>query len=300
MSKFYVMKRIFIQIYFLLIIPCLLVAQVEKPFWLFKDDVTWTFVHYNSVFPAVKDTWKYDSEASICGQKYSRIIFPMFGNDSLFVRNQGNKTFYRTGKNCAKPEYMLYDFDLKLGDTFNLANKVKSKVVQVDSVLQYDKKRKRIVFEYSFPSDKSTTQMTWVEGLGSELNPFYMYHIYPQLADPNQKWVPLCYFQGTASIYKNSSYVNCSLISDTNDNQDLEKEITVSPNPFDNDLTINVLDNNTNLGLSIFDLRGKLLLQRTMSSEITTLELDFLAKGVYFLKIEDLENRKGKTIKIVK
>jgi hypothetical protein len=276
----------------------------EKPFWEFKDGVTWNFVHYNSVFPAVKDTWKYDSEVSLCGQKYSRIIFPMFGKDTLLLRNQGNKTFYRSGKNCAKPEYMLYDFDLKLGDTFNLANryhdKVKSKVTKVDTVFRYDKNRKRIVFEYSFPQDKGKmTEMTWVEGLGSELNPFYIHHIYPQLADPDQEWVPLCYFQGTTMMYKNNNFVNCA-ISATNDNQDLEKEITVSPNPFDNSLTVNVLENNKNLKLNVFDLAGKMLSQSTMSSETATLELDFLAKGVYFLKIEEIESRKSRTIKIVK
>ena len=82
--------------------------------------------------------------------------------------------------------------------------------------------------------------------------------------------------------------------------ESLEKNtaLSVYPNPFVNELTVNYKLQNNNATLTIFNLIGESIYTTTLSENSTQLSLTNFDKGIYFIKIIDGEN--SLTKKIVK
>ncbi|MBQ6082796.1 MAG: T9SS type A sorting domain-containing protein [Bacteroidales bacterium] len=74
---------------------------------------------------------------------------------------------------------------------------------------------------------------------------------------------------------------------------DSESNFLVYPNPGNNELNIVVI-NNTSAKLQMFDFQGRMILEREINDDITTLNTDSWAPGLYFWKIG---NETGKWIK---
>lgn len=89
-------------------------------------------------------------------------------------------------------------------------------------------------------------------------------------------------------------------INALNDIELKENEITVYPNPVQNQLNIKFLNNNwSNLDLTLYDISGKILIHKTVDSINTfdnRLDVSLLKNGLYFLKITS--DRKTITKKI--
>ncbi|MFA4852879.1 MAG: T9SS type A sorting domain-containing protein [Bacteroidales bacterium] len=81
---------------------------------------------------------------------------------------------------------------------------------------------------------------------------------------------------------------------------EVKPSITVYPNPAKNLITITTKQTAIlyNPFLSIYDLKGKLLLQQLLKQEKTELDISGLVKGIYLIKISGVE--KTKVIKFVK
>jgi hypothetical protein len=77
--------------------------------------------------------------------------------------------------------------------------------------------------------------------------------------------------------------------------------ITVFPNPFMNELNIDLGQESNSLDLMIIDLLGNVYLKKTFNNEKQIhFETDFLSKGVYVVKIENNEIGKSYFKKIIK
>jgi hypothetical protein len=77
--------------------------------------------------------------------------------------------------------------------------------------------------------------------------------------------------------------------------------ITVFPNPFMNELNIDLGQESNSLDLMIIDLLGNVYLKKTFNNEKQIhFETDFLSKGVYIVKIENNEIGKSYFKKIIK
>jgi hypothetical protein len=71
------------------------------------------------------------------------------------------------------------------------------------------------------------------------------------------------------------------------------------PIPFTNEFTV-ASNNNQAYQLQLFSLDGKLILEKPLRSNYTTIETSALASGLYFAKILDHQNVLLETKKIVK
>jgi len=76
-----------------------------------------------------------------------------------------------------------------------------------------------------------------------------------------------------------------------------EKSIAVFPNPVTTDLTIQI--ETGSYKVSIYSLLGTLLVDKEISGTIKT-NLQSLAKGIYILKIQDLDSNNSFNGKFIK
>lgn len=80
--------------------------------------------------------------------------------------------------------------------------------------------------------------------------------------------------------------------------QFLTSEVRLFPNPVSTNLTIEIVNNSGTIALDLFDVSGKLILQKNVSNNATALNMKNLPQGIYFLKVSSSE--KTGTYKIVK
>ena len=75
-------------------------------------------------------------------------------------------------------------------------------------------------------------------------------------------------------------------------------EMIVYPNPTKNYLTLKVEDN-VNLSYQLYDLQGKVIEDKKVTADNTTIKMEALPKATYFLKVTD-NNKTVKTFKVIK
>jgi hypothetical protein len=75
-------------------------------------------------------------------------------------------------------------------------------------------------------------------------------------------------------------------------------ELSVYPNPTTDYLTLKVEDN-TELNYQLYDLQGKVIENKKVTANSTTIKMEALPKAIYFLNITK-NNRIVKTFKIIK
>lgn len=81
------------------------------------------------------------------------------------------------------------------------------------------------------------------------------------------------------------------------ENEVLKKEITLYPNPANNTLTLDFIQQQ-NTTLSIFDIQGKQLLYQNITEVKTELDISSFAKGIYIIKVQsDKEILQSKFVK---
>ena len=75
------------------------------------------------------------------------------------------------------------------------------------------------------------------------------------------------------------------------------KDISVYPNPVENNLNLNI--NSGNYNVVIYNAIGKEVVKKSITTE-STLALSFLQKGIYFLQIKDVDTKKVFRKKFIK
>ena len=75
-------------------------------------------------------------------------------------------------------------------------------------------------------------------------------------------------------------------------------EMIVYPNPTKNYLTLKVEDN-VNLSYQLYDLQGKVIEDKKVTADNTTIKMEALPKATYFLRVTD-NNKTVKTFKVIK
>ena len=84
-------------------------------------------------------------------------------------------------------------------------------------------------------------------------------------------------------------------------NEFSSNDISIFPNPFNNELNINSELKNNSLEVLIIDLYGNVFMNKKIANEKELhFNTEFLAKGIYFIKIENLDSRKSYFQKIIK
>jgi hypothetical protein len=78
----------------------------------------------------------------------------------------------------------------------------------------------------------------------------------------------------------------------------LASEVKVFPNPVSSNLNIEINSNSDSIALDLYNVTGKLVLQKAMSNEAFSLNMKNLPQGIYFLQVSS--SKKTGIYKIVK
>jgi len=168
---------------------------------------------------------------------------------------------------------LLYDFSLNKGDSFNiyiLDDIYKKKtVINVDTVITYDKKLKRILFNDS---------TTWIEGIGCVTST-----IIPSGGEL------ICMKQNDSVLYKNEKYENCDTIFNDDTSISIEQQnmnsVSVFPNPIEKSSVIEIGKiSDENFKIEIYDCVGLLRKVDSFRKKYPIGSLN-LIKGIYFCRV---------------
>ena len=99
----------------------------------------------------------------------------------------------------------------------------------------------------------------------------------------------------------NSKYKSCYITQvATNDVISSNIEVELLPNPFYNNLTINIIeDNNEVFKMELYNTIGQKIMQQNIAAQ-TTLDLAFLPQGTYFIMIQNKDKSSSVIKKIIK
>lgn len=207
--------------------------------------------------------------------------FTGIGTYNGAIREDSNKHIYYfpTSQNPPAHEYLLYDFNLQVGDTlsdtlYNVQQGSSYVVDSIDSIFDGFIYRKRYYLN---------TQANLIEGIGSSrgltqgLDPFF------------EDWATLLCFSDTISKYTDPLFNLCSLLSINDNNATIKNLITIFPNPTSGFLNLKLEDvNSFPLELMMMDMQGKLILQKSITyNDDLSFDMKAFSKGEYFIAVRN-------------
>lgn len=242
----------------------------------------------------------YDGYDSVNGRWYHKLKYRYFNtNESridtgfryLIREDTLNGIVYAHNGSTSSKEIVLYDFRLKVGDSFAIDGIINSCIVDsVDTVeVNHHKHYAMLLKDIKYPNKDF-----WViEGIGSSVSPFN--HTVPKGTTSSSEFV--CFKnKGVVPLINKLVSFKCadsSLSVSTSANSNYE--IKVYPQPANNTLNFKLpKDNLINCVITIYDLSGrKVYVAENGSASLVTVNYRF-QPGVYLYKIQSKE---GATIK---
>ncbi len=265
----------------------------------FQPNDTWVFSHYTYPFGDLSaEKLTTDGTQVVNNVSYVRlkreIVFSS-GTSAYhrLVRQDGYKVYTR--HDSTFPEYILYDFNLEIGDTLKHAEAwgiLEYVVRHIDTVSIGGVDRKRQVVDILNAYHFSSTEAIFVEGIGSVVGTFpnsgvlelgssyFFIDEYP--TDQLDTYTPFfCrFFSDWGSYYAEVSLsLNCAVI-DTK--EPAATAINIAPNPSNGIFTVQTTDN-APYAATLFDIQGRQLLQIDHAQGEQTIQTAF--KGIGVLRI---------------
>jgi len=192
-------------------------------------------------------------------------------------------------------EVLLYDFNLKTGDTFDLAEYYGSTMPGdniVDSIY-YINSKKHIRFKGSIINKNE--RLEFIEGVGSNASNIYKYR-----GDFFYAEYLICAYRNDEQVYANEFYNgNCSPALSIDIAIDTSNLI-LYPNPVTDMLYIDLRRSYSKVSVSLTDISGQPVLTKTFRavSEIV-IDVSMVKQGLYLLNIQkDDRNQHFKIIKL--
>ncbi len=184
-------------------------------------------------------------------------------------------------------EYLLYDFNMIVGDTVQGWLNYSSflgwfptvlVVGSIDSILIVNQYRKR--FNFMVPGAPGTPIPQFIEGIGSTFDPFtgplYEFEWGIRLT---------CFRQNGQVIYPDTN--SSCILTEVAEKQNLSSEVSIFPNPFLSEITISIQRQNVKyLTFSIKNIFGQVVLEDQESfavSDNASIDLSSLSQGIYYL-----------------
>jgi len=298
-------------VFSLLFLPTLLWGQITNHFDHLdsKWNVAYTFPQANQQNPNFAAT-----ETTVYGYQGDSLIdnqlwFKMYStNDSGFKSNLVYRGLTRTENN--RVLYLdilnqidtLYDFNLKLGDSFlfNLNGKFPEKIpiTVVDSIQINGEFYKRIKFaEPRMMNAFDVLDEVWIEGIGSIHGPLFPNSPRKFSEEMPDSMLLICSTSNNQHFWENPSYTSCyvNIVLDL-DNQEAI-DFKIYPNPFSDKIIVEN-NKNENLEISILNGLGQVLLKMKIISGKKTIDLSKLNQGIYIININS--NNRMTTKKLIK
>jgi hypothetical protein len=211
------------------------------------------------------------------------------------IRENGKKIYYK-GETILKPgddeEFLLYDFTVGVGDTIkhDLRGGFYSVVLEIDSIFIDGTYRKRYkVNNHWFYHNPDFI----IEGIGS-VNNGLLGHISDIPTCGTHYWEHICFSENRIVKFLNPAFKECfpaELISGIYE-MELKTNFEIFPNPFNNQIFVKTKGLNIDLLFRLFDIKGKMLIEKKINSENFCLDFD-VSNGIYTAVLAD---RNGKII----
>ncbi len=200
---------------------------------------------------------------------------------SGYIREDStNKVFHRTSHDSTIR--LLYDFNVKVGDTINIGWNyfpMEFVVDTVDSIFIYNKYLKKIVLsEYGGGIPEQ-----WIEGIGSLCG--VLKSGYSCLIGTIDEL--LCYFENDTLKYSNPGYPNCYYNTvGVNNLFPIELEVYLFPNPVTSTskLTIENIQHRS-YTVDFFNIMGKKIKSFVLSNNELLIHRKDFVPGIYFYRI---------------
>ncbi|MBK7031458.1 MAG: T9SS type A sorting domain-containing protein [Bacteroidales bacterium] len=251
----------------------------EEFMYYINGDTTINNLEYKKLYDRHQTTYS-NGPPSICG---SEDYFDLF---RLLLRQENKKIFVY----FPVSDILLYDFNLKIGDSLQSTYNVSRKDIVVSSIDSISVGNSyRSVFSLKIGEDSVGTL---IEGIG--FNTGFL-EDFPELSGISRL---LCFNLNDTTYYPNYG-ANCNLSLGLPMIFSLDK-LKIFPNPVKDYLTIEYDINKSIQQIDIYDLCGNNIQHEFESSE-NGLILDFSSKknGVYFIKLT-FKNETPKICKVVK
>ena len=292
---------------FLILVICLIslsskfsFSQVNKS--ILDTTKQWNVLHTftgTQEFKKFTNLYRISSEDTIIDNKaYLKLLKATDYDTSLainwqtnnWIREDSNKVYIFTYSNTScngityysPREYILFDFNLSLNDTFHITYEeyelhLEPLVVsQIDSIEVDNQYCKRIIFNGADPLNPQWG-VYWIEGIGSNGD------FINQNDDLSHSiWNLLCTYKNNNLIY-DAGYGYCYTRLETKEIEQDNNQITVYPTLIDKE--INISSDKYPISLSVIDLFGREVLRKEIYNN-RTIDLDFLKKDTYILKLK--------------
>ena len=209
---------------------------------------------------------------------------------AFFIRSAGKKMYFH-GLGISSPDTLLYDFNLKVGDTlppgYNNYSLNIIKVIAIDSINTFNGWMKR------FQLNGNTVSSHLVEGMGHYQG--LIEPIYPNVMSCG--WTLQCYSQNTTAYYPSSGPSFCLLSVGFKETEQKEK-FTIYPNPSSGIYQLQTKELPKNLKIELYNSIGQLIRSFVPHSETIEIDIQKEKPGVYFLKY--ISKEKIKSVKLIK
>ena len=314
MSKNHPMKK-FLTLLLALGFPCLFYAQSVFP--ESKDSVLWN-IGFWRFYENIYDTTIFPSgDTTFCDNKWIKITFTNSSVPRAYYRIEGKKVYFRMNANCALADHLIYDFDLKVGDTLyvttNLAETqgytgsrgVSVHIDSVSTIVVNGLPRKRMAVTYRYRDSKAIRfgliqdrYDIWTEGMGSRIFPFYaMWCVSHGNCEDSNLFVR-CFQTSKQIFYQDARSPFCSPRLGTATREPIQRlPIRLYPNPLSSGEALQIELSSLSDQVAtyqVFDLLGRVKARGALGywqGDHLSISLDPLPSGFYQLQLLDRAGR---------
>ncbi len=245
-----------------------LVAQSYSYLPTIKEGNRWKFDAYIGMGGLITVDYHLHGDTIVAGKSYLKVVNENNAFLGAMLREDTlTKKIYKINQNSASQEFLLYDFDLKLGDTIQ-----GSVVSGVDTTFLFGRNRRLIKF-----NSPDYCRCSLIEGVGST----YV-----------GVWAPTC-----APIYV---WFFSEGMSPSTEVEDKSNLFNVFPNPSSDYIYISAKDSSAlKYQYSLYDIYGKLGQTGNLNiQDLTVINVQTLSPGLYFIKITDDQLKQKGLLKV--
>lgn len=264
-------------------------AQTPNVFPSYGDSAKW---HVLGCYwmDCITHVDSFDSAIEICGYEYSRVTFGP-GN-VVYFRSDSLRTHFRRSTSCLDKEYLIYDFSMEPGESvwvgfeiggWSSVDTIEAVLLNIDTIEQFGFERRRFNMRLGVSIWEYVMNMSWIEGIGSETDPFYPFLCLNGGCETNYK--VLCYESAGTQLYQHPYYDTCSVTIIGIEEIQTVPALTLSPNPFSHILRVTA-ENARIIDAEVYSVLGKLVASIRAEDDVLQIELpQHLSNGMYVLRI---------------
>ncbi len=252
-------------------------AQYES---LLNDNPSW-IMHYLDMLGDSGNFAITQVEDVVVGDyTYKKFIDPYLVENYLVREDVGAKKVYKRFNNN---DVLLFDFSLNLADQIQINGKdfVVESITNVN-VNGGQRRQWRLRDLSSFPGPSEI----WIEGVGSIYYP--LSNVYQMVSDPT--FSMKCSFKNDVSVFNQGIYNNdvatdCQALGVTG-YDDAASKISLTPNPFRTELTINTLVGLQDATINVYNMIGQMVKQANhLNGNKIVFNRENLNPGIYLIQL---------------